>query len=133
MKKNWIYILLTLFLASSLFTSCEKEKTSGTAYYTFKCVKNNTKTIGDMSALMAIEKEFNSQLSSLDGVKIEGAEYVLSGEYRTCDIAIEKACQRAEDNIENITLEGFAIYEVSARYDNSDTKTIYSHTFGTQE
>lgn len=133
MKKNWIYVLLTLFLASFLFSSCEKETTSGTAYYTFKCVKNNTKTIGDMSALMAIEKEYNSQLSNLDGVKIEGAEYVLSGKYSTCDIAIEKACQRAEENIANITLEGFATYEVSARYDDSDAKTIYSHTFGTEK
>ena len=86
-----------------------------------------------MSALMAIEKEYNSQLSNLDGVKIEGAEYVLSGKYSTCDIAIEKACQRAEENIANITLEGFVTYEVSARYDDSDAKTIYSHTFGTEK
>lgn len=132
MKKINLSIIVSFILSLFLFASCEKEETAeGKAYY--RVTQSDIKSNGteDMQNFMLIEQEFSNQLSAMTGVVIEDGKYVLSGKYSTCDLAVEKACKRAEENLYNIPLEGNITYKVTATYDkNSEQKVIYTHTFG---
>lgn len=132
MEKNWLNLIVAFIVSLFIFASCEKEENdSGKAYY--RVTQSDMKSNGteDLQNFMLIEREFNEQLSAMTGVTIEDGKYVLSGKYSTCDLAVEKACKRAEENLYNIPLEGNITYKVTATYDkNSEQKVIYTHTFG---
>lgn len=134
MKKILIFGIVPFILLLFIFSACDKEDvTEGKASYSlaYKDVKSNGTE--DLAVFTQIEAEFRSQLSSMTGVEIEEQFYVLHGKFTTCDLAVKKACERAEAEVYNMPMEGHVTFFVTAIYDKTDKKKeIYSHTFGTK-
>ena len=132
MKKIWIFGIVPFILSLFIFSACDKEDiTEGKASYSLAHTDVKSNGTEDLSVFTQIEAEFRSQLSSMTGVKIEQQFYVLHGKFTTCDLAVKKACERAESEVYNMPIEGHITISVTAVYDKTDKqKEIYSHTFG---